>query len=105
MNHNLNVIVELEPDDLEQVAAEIRSDGEHSRGSLSGSRLTTTTQLAMACSMDESSTPCFRADRWISTFESYYVIPRYSTSRRADRRVDLCGRTRCRAQGFPARPC
>jgi hypothetical protein len=32
MDHNLNVIVEFESDDLEQVAAEIRSDGEHSGG-------------------------------------------------------------------------
>lgn len=32
MDHNLSVIVEFEPDDLEQVAAEVGSDGEHFRG-------------------------------------------------------------------------
>ncbi len=31
MDHDLNVFVEFEPDDLEQIAIEIGSDGEHSR--------------------------------------------------------------------------
>jgi len=36
-------------------------------GSPSGSRSITTMALDIACSITESATPCFRAERWIST--------------------------------------
>lgn len=67
MDHEIEPIGELKPNDLKEIAGMVGPDSEDLSRVGVGLRPTTATPWSRAWRMAASGIPCLRADRWIST--------------------------------------
>jgi hypothetical protein len=67
VDHNRIAVCQFQPDDLEEVAGIVRSDGEYSRRVGVGLKIDDRERWPMTWLTATELTPCFCADRWIST--------------------------------------